>query len=294
MLECGGRPRRGLIVRMLTLSITTDFARDSGSPEPYLKQIAEAGFTHVHWCHHWNTDFMYLKSEVDQIGSWLDRYGLKLLDIHASDGNEKAWASHREYERLAGVELVKNRIDMAAALGSDVIVMHIPANLDEPIEKDTGWLQLCQSLDALEPYAKSKGVRIAIENTTFDSLRGIHRLFALYDSAYLGLCFDCGHSNLMDDGLDQLDQLKHRLLAVHLHDNDGSGDQHNIPFTGSVDWPRLARLLAASSYKKCVSMESNMHRSGISNERDFLAKAFAAGSRLTEMVALNSFAVATA
>ena len=272
---------------MTTLSITTDYARDTGSPEPYLRLIAEAGFTHVHWCHHWNTDFLYLKSEVAQIGEWLNQYHLKLLDIHASDGSEKNWASLREYERLAGVELVKNRIDMAAALGSgaNVIVMHIPSNLDEPIEQNAGWLQLRKSLDALEPYARAQGVRIAIENTTVDSLRGIHKLFELYDSAYLGLCFDCGHSNLMDNGLDQLEMLKDRLIAVHLHDNDGNGDQHNLPFTGTVDWQRLARLLATSSYKKCVSMESNMHRSGISDEREFLAKAFAAGTKLTGMIA---------
>ena len=272
---------------MTTLSITTDYARDTGSPEPYLRLIAEAGFTHVHWCHHWNTDFLYLKSEVAQIGEWLNQYQLKLLDIHASDGSEKNWASLREYERLAGVELVKNRIDMAAALGSgaNVIVMHIPSNLDEPIEQNAGWLQLRKSLDALEPYARAQGVRIAIENTTVDSLRGIHKLFELYDAAYLGLCFDCGHSNLMDNGLDQLEMLKDRLIAVHLHDHDGNGDQLNLPFTGTVDWQRLARLLATSSYKKCVSMESNMHRSGISDEREFLAKAFAAGTKLTGMIA---------
>jgi sugar phosphate isomerase/epimerase len=269
---------------MMTLSITTDYARDTGNPEPYLRQISEAGFSHVHWCHHWNTDFMYLKSELNQIGEWLNQYHLKLLDIHASDGSEKNWASPREYERLAGVELVKNRIDMAVALGSDVIVMHIPSSLDEPIERDASWLQLRKSLDVLEPVARAQGVRIAIENTTFDSLRGIHKLFALYDPAYLGLCFDCGHSNLIDNGLDQLEMLKERLIAVHLHDNDGNDDQHNIPFTGTVDWQRLARLMAASSYKKCVSMESNMRRSGISDEREFLAKAFVAGTKLKGMI----------
>jgi sugar phosphate isomerase/epimerase len=270
---------------MTNLSITTDFARDTGSPEPYLRLIASAGFTHIHWCHHWNTDFLYLTSEVDQIHRWLDELGLHLLDIHASDGSEKKWASLREYERLAGVELVKNRIDMAAALGSDVIVMHIPSHFDDVLEQDAGWLQLRKSLDALKPYVASKGVRIAIENTTAASLRGIHTLFGFYQPDFLGLCFDCGHSNLIDDGLDQLDKLKHRLIAVHLHDNDGNGDQHNIPFTGTVDWPRLARLLAASSYKKCISMESNIHRTGISDEGEFLAKAYAAGIKLTAMVA---------
>jgi hypothetical protein len=51
-----------------------------------------------------------------------------------------------------------------------------------------------------------------------------------------------------------------------------------------VDWTRLAGLLAGSSYKKPISMESNIHRSGISDEREFLNKAFQAGMRLASMV----------
>jgi sugar phosphate isomerase/epimerase len=49
-----------------------------------------------------------------------------LLDLHGSIGPEKNWASQREYERLAGVELVQNRIEMTAQLGGKVIVMHVP------------------------------------------------------------------------------------------------------------------------------------------------------------------------
>ena len=83
------------------LSITTDYVHDTGSPEPYLRAIGEAGFTHVHWCHHWNTDFLYSTHEIDQISQWLDTYGLQVLDIHASHGREKAWASPLAYQRLA-------------------------------------------------------------------------------------------------------------------------------------------------------------------------------------------------
>ena len=41
------------------LSMSTDYAEDTGSPELQLRRIAEAGFTHVHWCHHWDDDFLY-------------------------------------------------------------------------------------------------------------------------------------------------------------------------------------------------------------------------------------------
>ena len=108
------------------LSITTDYATSIGDPSPYLRRIADAGFTHLHWCHQWNTDFLYSEWEVDQIECWLNDFGLQLLDLHASVGPEKNWYSGKEYERLSGVELVKNRIDMTSRLGGGVIIMHIP------------------------------------------------------------------------------------------------------------------------------------------------------------------------
>ena len=66
----------------MDIAVNTDFLRGTGSPEAYLRLIAEAGFTHLHWCHQWNTDFLYGPAELAQYGEWLKRYGLKLLDIH--------------------------------------------------------------------------------------------------------------------------------------------------------------------------------------------------------------------
>ena len=77
----------------MQLSVTTDYFTATGNPGPYLERIARAGFTHIHWCHQWNTDFIYSRFEIAQIKEWLREYGLQLLDLHASHGQEKAWAS---------------------------------------------------------------------------------------------------------------------------------------------------------------------------------------------------------
>ena len=266
----------------MKVSITSDYATSLGCPEPALRRIADAGFTHVHWCHQWNTDFLYDDSEIRQINTWLRDYGLKITDLHASDGVEKRWVSSREYEREAGVALVANRIAMVARLGSDVIIMHTGPEPDQRVDRECFWTQLRKSLDQLQPVAREHGVRIAIENGLFPV---ITRLLGEYAPDYLGLCYDCGHGNLEPDGLDQLEQLRDRLISVHLHDNDGNSDQHLPPFTATVDWARLASIMAHSAYRKPVSMESAMHHSGIENEGVFLAKCYDAGRRITEMVA---------
>ncbi len=53
----------------MNISITTDYAGATGAPEPALRRIAGAGFTHIHWCHHFNDDFVYGGYEVDGIKS---------------------------------------------------------------------------------------------------------------------------------------------------------------------------------------------------------------------------------
>jgi sugar phosphate isomerase/epimerase len=265
-------------------SITTDYRRDAGSPEPYLRRIAEAGFTHLHWCHHWNDDFLYAPCEIDQIARWLDQFGLALNDLHASEGVEKRWYSTVEYERLAGVELVHNRIEMAARLGGDVIILHLLAEPDDPALRSAYWDGVRRSLDRLEPVARRHSVRIALENLTDGNVALVRRVLADYAPQYVGLCYDSGHGNITGDGLNQLDALKDRLIALHLHDNDGKRDQHLPLFSGTVDWNHLASLIAHSSYGKMVSLEVSMRATDSDDDPAFLADCHADATRFAEMI----------
>ena len=60
--------------------------------------------------------------------------------------------------------------------------------------------------------------------------------------------------------------------------------QHKIIFTGTVDWGRLAALIARSAYTKHVSMESIIQYTGIEDHAEFLRQAFDAGTRFAEMI----------
>lgn len=263
------------------LSMTTDYARSTGDPSPHLRRIADAGFSHVHWCHQWCTDFLYAGCEVEQIAAWLREFGLVLLDLHGSVGPEKNWSSGEEYRRLAGVELVRNRLEMTARLGGKVVIMHTGLDAN-PDGTAPAWDALRKSLDALEPCSRKLGVRIALENGVWPPIRA---MLDAYPPDYIGLCYDSGHGNIDGKGLQELAAAKDRLISIHLHDNDGSSDLHRLPFSGTVDWPKLASILRSSSYAGCISLESSMRREGIPGEEEFLARAFAAGLRLSSMVA---------
>lgn len=263
------------------LSIATDYLEDRGSPEPHLRHIAEAGFSHVHWCHQWNTDFLYSQSEIEQIRRWLSEHGLNVLDIHASAGIEKDWCSEREYERTAGVELVENRMQMAARLSADVIVLHARANasLDRQLS----------SLEALQQMSRPLGVRIAFENLPDDDLTRIEELLERFEPGFVGFCYDSGHAHMGGQDLAVHTRLLKRLIAVHLHDNDGTADQHRLPFTASVPWHRVAAALAGSGYSKCVNLEVGMKAHDYTGESDFLRASLDAGHKLAEMIRVSTW-----
>jgi sugar phosphate isomerase/epimerase len=270
------------------LSITSDYYQSQGDPQPYLERIAAAGFTHIHWCHHWNTDFFYSEPEITQISHWLDGYNLRLLNLHASQGVEKYWCSFLEYQRQAGVALLQNRISMAAQLGADVVIIHVPSN-DDAKTRAVKLGPVRRSLDELVPFAKKQDIHIAVENMESDDFGMLTTLLNEYDANVLGLCYDSGHGNIDKRGLDNLEQVSERLIALHLHDNDSVNDQHKIPFTGTVDWERLARIIAISPYEKCLNLEVVIHQTGIKDEGEFLHQARASGEKLARMVESYKF-----
>jgi len=265
----------------MELSMATDYASDVGNAEPSLRRIAEAGFEHIQWIHHWRHDFIYTEPEIQHIARLLRDLNLSLYDIHAPVGAEKNWFSTTEYQRLAGVEIVKNRVAMCQTLGGSVVVTHVPEVVPENREH---WGQLRKSLDELESFCTTRGVRIAIENRPYDEFDGIAELFSEYQPQYVGLCYDSGHGNIGGEGLAHLETFNDRLVSLHLHDNDGTADRHQPLFTGTVDWRRLAGIISASPYHEFLTFETDMKFAQEQDELPFLKGAYRDGLRLLEMI----------
>jgi sugar phosphate isomerase/epimerase len=285
-----------------------------------LAHIAGAGFTHVHWCHEWKGGYTYSQPEIRQIKEWFDELGLKAKGVHASSGeihsgyktiqayntereNLRDYVSENEYNRLAGVELIKNRVDLASALAADEIVLHLPFPgelfASDREFKERYMRQVFKSFDECRGYCLERGIRICVENlpdnTEERQMEIFDRLFDRYDSGYMGLCFDTGHGNITStDGFAFAKRYIERLFSVHMHDNHArasdtlqnkpdpalplvSRDKHLIPFEGNIRWEDFISILAKSPYQPPFLMEIIM-RDG--DETEFLKKALEAGKRL--------------
>ena len=260
----------------MKMAINSDYCCSVGNPVPRLKAIAEAGFTHIHWCHHWNTDFFYTEPELRAIKKAFQDFGLTLLDIHGSDGNEKCWYSTDETSRQAGVLLVRNRMEMFAELGGiGSLMMHIPAWRSNWTAEQVAQNQvearteaLYRSLEELFPYCEKYNCPIAVENHASDTFEAINRLMKKYDTKWLGITYDSGHGNIREGrGLELLEPVKDRLMALHLNDNDHSGDLHQPAFYGNVDWQKVAELIDASGYQReMLSFELSMRYTPFMNQ----------------------------
>lgn len=306
------------------IAYATDYAGESTSAESLyhtLKRIAGAGFSHIHWCHEWSGDYTYSRAEMLQIRAWMDELGLKCKGLHATEGcrrknpktkyhyrcmeqNRRDYTSENEYNRQAGVELIRNRVQMAEVLGTDAIVLHMQLPY-KSFEEEAGFReryfrQVFRSLDELEEECRTRGIRICFENLlgTPNSYQidQFDRLFSRYDETFVAFCFDSGHALITgSDPLELLKRYKDRLYMMHLSDNHGlrspscwehgiemnQCDEHNNPFDGTFDWEGFASVVAESPYELPVVLEVTKWDR---DEQIFLKEGLAAGKKITKMI----------
>jgi sugar phosphate isomerase/epimerase len=272
-----------------TLAISSHYADSTVDPRRQLEHIAEAGFTHVLWGHHAWTDYIYTEPEIEHAARCLEETGLRVVDLHCPTGKDQRWGSPVEYQRLAGIEVLKNRLHMARRLACDVIVCHIPGEPDDEAERATYWDRQKRTLDAVRDVALAVGVRVALENTLPGNFDTLERFMALGGPEWLGICYDSGHGNARVDwsgnGLERFARVADRVIDLHLHDNDGTGDHHQLPFTGTTDWQRLSKQIIRSAYgKRIVPLEVGMAFVETDDERAFLRQVADTGRRLAAML----------
>ena len=143
------------------------------------------------------------------------------------------------------------------------------------------WEQTEAFLHSLAPLAKELGITMCVENL-YNSIgdhmvegpccdarvvaERIDRFNARYDAEVLGFCFDIGHANLI--GLDIckfITTLGTRLKVLHIHDNDGVRDLHQIPYTftktrenkTSTDWDGFLQGLREIGFKGVLNFEAS-------------------------------------
>lgn len=125
---------------------------------------------------------------------------------------------------------------------------------------------LAGSLATWEPMARRAeglGVMISLENVYEQTPDMIVALLDSLSSRNVGFCLDVGHQNAFSTRplAEWLKVLGSRLMEVHLHDNDGRGDDHQPIGGGRVAFSTLFAYLVETGLRPVITLEPHTEAS---------------------------------
>lgn len=97
----------------------------------------------------------------------------------------------------------------------------------------------------------------------------------------LWVCIGSGHENYYSPELDLLNLYGNKLIALHLHANDGTQDTHALPFSGNINWNKISSKLKSLNYQGAIALETlNKGFENINDPVEFLYIALARAKRI--------------
>ena len=172
-----------------------------------------------------------------------------------------------EEDRKERFESMSKAIRGAAYLSSPICVIHpiMPFGAHSAESADFVRELNCDYFSRLADVAKEYGVIIGYENMPFKNFPiattdEILSVIKSVNHSNFKMCLDTGHAIVRSEPLyDVVHKIgKEYLVALHVHDNDGVGDLHNIPGEGIGDFWGFARALKEIAFEGVFSYETGV------------------------------------
>ena len=243
------------------------------STKDCIKQCAAAGYSvlDINFCEAMNPDSRLRdddwESYVEELAALGESLGVTFTQSHLPyydifGKNEPEKVSLME-------ELIRRTIIASARLGVRWAVTH-PGTVWSAASDMS--VSLERNVEYYEKHlrtAREYGIGIALENDfEYRGNSPCQRVFCAYapeqaalidafnDPEHVGACYDFGHGNLTGGfHRENLLTLGHRLKAVHIADNRGMADEHQLPFLGNIDWKLCMETLAEIHYEGDLTYE---------------------------------------
>ncbi len=273
----------------MKISIQTGDVVDELGFEDGYALIKKAGFQAVDWNldHAWDPakvrkgvyggDCIFEKPLDEVIAHFepeleiIKKNKLKIAQAHAPF---PCWV--REYPSFIdyAIEAYKRNIEFCDYAGCPYLVIHgVSFSLADDTNSPRDIYALNEKLyTSLIPALLKSKVTVCLENlfVTYNgvSYQGccsdapkaaefIDKLNKKAGREVFGLCLDTGHANLLHHDLRVIiPQYGSRIKCLHIHDNNGSKDQHRAPFTGTVNWNHFCDALRLIGYDGDLSFET--------------------------------------
>jgi sugar phosphate isomerase/epimerase len=252
---------------MRYISAETGSFRQYGTAQEVVKMFKEAGFTayDATLCPNCGFDFIMdaddWQEKAKEFRAYADSIGMPCNQSHAPFATAKK--GNEEYNKEMYPKVVR-AIEVSGILGAKVCVVH-PCN-DYTAEENAVLYK------SFEDAARKAGVKIGVENmwnwtpgspTATPAACSHHDDFKkhldLLSSDVFVACVDIGHAEMA--GLDtsaakMIETLGDYVQSMHLHDVDGIRDNHQIPFTQSIDFKSVIQALRNIRYQGDITLET--------------------------------------
>jgi sugar phosphate isomerase/epimerase len=243
--------------------------------EDIINLIKEAGF---HSVMTWWEDIDGSKERQPGI---IKKAGLKLENTHFNFKNVNSiWENTIDGEEIFNTYY--SNIGDCRIYEIPTAVMHVTAGETPPPYNQLG----LDRFKRLIEKAEKDNINIALENVRNPEY--LDYIFESIKSDRLKFCYDSGHENCFTPNMDFLSKYGDRLIALHLHDNDGFCDQHLFPFKGSVNWRYIMEKLKRLEYKGPLAFELDTQYFDVLKEytpREYLSEAIKRAKMLEEIYA---------
>lgn len=233
----------------------------------WLDRIWDAGIPQVEiFCARQHFDY-HDTAQLRELGHWFRDAELTVHSLHAPMFNDEVWGRSGPHsviditepekrKRIGIVDEIKRALEFAEFVPYKYLVQHIGVAGQEFDERfvDAAF----NSLEELTVFARQRGVEILVENIP-NGLSSAERLNIFNELTHLNLnfCFDIGHAHMKEGIESAYATMRHRIRSTHIHDNNGTEDQHLFPFApgGSIDWRKAMDLLRSHADRYPLALE---------------------------------------
>ena len=207
---------------------------------------------------------------LEQLSNLRSHTGVGISSVHAPFRYDMA--SDDPSAQSSAVEGACMAARAAAFLGAKVVIVHPHFRL-ESVREDT--MSTIKSSIGNILRGTPAGVRIAVENLPSPcSPAVLEAILDAFSPDRVGFCYDSSHHNLRPREFDFLGEFGQRLIAVHISDNLGQHDDHQIPGEGVIDWHDFASRFGKLDYREPFLLEVETRESSHKETREFLNESF--------------------
>lgn len=235
------------------------------------KLIKEAGFDCVMLC--WSDKFGRGNGYREDI-RLARNAGLVIENIH-TPVHEQNYLSFDNLDGESVFQTYLRCVKECSDYNIASMVIHLPDD-EHPINH----LGI-KRLENIISEAEKKNIQVAFENLS--NINNLALVLSTFHSKNVGYCYDSCHHQNYAPGDDLLKLYGNRLIALHLQDNGGKHNQHQLPLDGNIDWVNVMKKIALTGYQGPTTLEPMNWDYEDLSIRQFLDLAYQRAKKLDEL-----------